>query len=383
MFHRSLQNRLFLFLALSALLFPSPLVKAASLVDPSKSSLDTKKKIRWYDARALDVEGQGWSDLKSPYDRLPAKAESKVRGSVWSLSRHSSGIVIRFETDATTILARWKLTSDRLEMPHMPATGVSGLDLYVMTPKGWRWLANGRPKGKETTATLVSNLPKEKRAYMLYLPLYNGVESLEIGVPENAQVFVPAPRPRSQRKPMVFYGTSITHGACATRPGMTHPAILGRRLERPIINLGFSGNGRLEPEVAELLTEIDASVYVIDCLPNVVAKDVAARTEPLVKIIREKRPDTPIVLVEDRSYADSFLVSSKRTRNLASRKALKAAYEALKKAGVKNLYYIEGENLLGDDGEGTVDSSHPNDLGFVRQADAFEETLRPVLAPKS
>jgi lysophospholipase L1-like esterase len=160
---------------------------------------------------------------------------------------------------------------------------------------------------------------------------------------------------------------------------MVHSAILGRRFDHPHINLGFSGNGKMEPELADLLAELDPSVYVLDCLPNMTAAEVTGRVEPFVKKLRAAHPHTPIVLVEDRTYADSFLIASKHERNETSRIALKAAYDRLKKAGVKNLAYIEGEHLLGDDGEGTVDSSHPNDLGFMRQADAFAKVLKPLL----
>ncbi|MHC4879972.1 MAG: SGNH/GDSL hydrolase family protein [Planctomycetota bacterium] len=334
--------------------------------------------INWLDIRGLGLEGQGWSDVKAPFDRLPGRAEKTVRGAVWNLSRHSAGMAVRFVTDATTIHAHWKLTSASLAMPHMPATGVSGLDLYVKHDGRWRWIANGRPTKQENTIRILSGIPAGTREYLLYLPLYNGVELVEVGVPEGNTLSVAPPR-ESGRKPIVFYGTSITHGACASRPGMVHTAILGRWLDAPVINLGFSGNGRMEAEVATLLAELDVSVFVIDCLPNIGAADVASRTEPLVKILRKKHPTTPIVLVEDRSYADSFLVTSKRERNETSRVELKAAFERLKAAGDQHLYYIKGEGMLGDDDEGTVDTSHPNDLGFMRQAEAFRKVIKPLL----
>lgn len=342
------------------------------------------KDIAWYDIRDLGLEGQGWPDVAAPFDRLPARAEKLVRAPVWSLSRHSAGICVRFVTDSTEIHAQWTLRSERLEMNHMPATGVSGLDLYARTKTvnegggTWRWLAVGRPGSKSNTARLVSGITTGKREFMLYLPLYNGVESVELGIPRSATLWK-APSRASGLKPIIFYGTSITQGGCASRPGMVHSAILGRWLDAPVINLGFSGNGRMEAEVATLMAELDPSVYVIDCLPNIGASDVASRTEPLVRILREAHPTTPIVLVEDRSYTDSFLVSSKRERNRTSRVELKSAFDRLKSAGDENLYYIEGEGLLGDDGEGTVDSSHPTDLGFLRQAEAFQKTLDPIL----
>ena len=160
---------------------------------------------------------------------------------------------------------------------------------------------------------------------------------------------------------------------------MVHTAILGRRLNRPVINLGFSGNGIMEPEVAALLAELDPAVYVIDCLPNMSAKDVSERAEPLVRKLRSAHAKTPILLVEDRSYASSFLVAAQRKRNLESRAAFKKVYDSLISAGVQDLHYLPGENLLGSDGEATVDSSHPTDLGFMRQSDAFQAVLEPIL----
>jgi hypothetical protein len=336
--------------------------------------------LLWADIRQFGVEGQGWRDTKAPYDRLPARAEATVRGAVWNLSRHSAGMHVRFITDATNIHARWAVTSSNLAMPHMAATGVSGLDLYVKTGQGeWRWLAVGKPDKQTNNVSLVSNLPPGRREYLLYLPLYNGSRFVEIGVASDAAVSKAGPWGEGTRKPMLFYGTSILHGACASRPGMVHSAILGRRFGFPHINLGFSGNGRMEPELAELLAELDPSVYVLDCLPNMNAAEVTERVEPFVKKLRAAHPQTPIVLVEDRNYADAFLISSKHNRNTTSQAALKAAYGRLRKSGVKNLHYIKGADLLGDDGEGTVDSSHPNDLGFMRQAEAHAQVLEPIL----
>jgi hypothetical protein len=351
---------------------------AASLIAQPVTKAATA--IRWTDIRELGVEGQGWRDTKAAYDRLPARTEHQVRAPVWELSRASAGMHVRFITDGTSIHARWALTSSNLAMPHMAATGVSGLDLYVKTEKGeWRWLAVGKPDRQTNTATLITNLPPGRREYLLYLPLYNGTHFVQVGVPEGASIAKAGPWGPGPRKPILYYGTSILQGACASRPGMVHSAILGRRFQFPHINLGFSGNGKMEPELADLLCELDPSVYVLDCLPNMNAAEVMERVEPFVKKLRSAHPRTPIVLVEDRTYADSFLVGSKRRRNETSRAALKAAYDRLQKSGVKDIHYLKGADLLGDDGEATVDSSHPNDLGFMRQADAQAKALVPLL----
>jgi len=164
------------------------------------------------------------------------------------------------------------------------------------------------------------------------------------------------------------------------RPGMSITGIVGRRFDRPVINLGFSGNGRMEAEVAHLLGELDAEVYLIDCLPNINGTVTAERTEPLVHILRKARPETPIVLVEDRTYGNAHIFQSSRARHAASRAALAKAYENLQSEGVKNLHYLAGDLLLKDDDESTTDGSHPSDLGMAQYADAYETVLKKILA---
>ena len=330
----------------------------------------------WHDLRTLTIEGQGWTDTLSPYDRLPARAAGKVPDPVWHLSQDSAGLCARFQTDAPALRARWTLRKEALAMVHMPATGVSGLDLYTRAGNTWRWLAIARPDHFPTSeAELIGGLPVAAREYLLYLPLYNGVSSVELGVPKGYTLEPAPPRPT---RPIVFYGTSITQGGCAARPGSCHPALLGRRLDRPVINLGFSGNGKMEKTVAELLAELDPSIYVIDCLPNMVAEQIVERAPELVRILRDARPKTPILLVEDRSYSDAFLHPERAERNRTSRTALQQVYADLR--DIRELHYLEGEDLLGADGDDTVDGSHPTDLGFKRQAEAFYPALSRILA---
>ena len=364
--------------ALLSLLLAAPLFAAEPVIDPATAKADDKG-LLWYDVKPLGLEGQGWTDVKAPFDRLPAKAEKVVRPPVWGLSRQSAGLAVRFITDSQSIQAKWTVTSENLAMPHMPATGVSGIDLYARDANGkWSWVANGRPAGKTSTAVLAGSLPAGEREYLLYLPLYNGTASVELGLPKTAKL----KKADERKKPIVFYGTSITQGGCASRPGMVHTAILGRKLDVPVINLGFSGSGTLDPEMGELLAEIDASVYVLDCLPNLSPQQTAERTEPFVKALRKAKPDTPIVMVEDRNYANSAWHPGSRDRNEGNHAAYKKAYDSLVATGVKGLHYLPGDKLIGADGEGTVDGSHPTDLGFLRQADVMEPILAPLVKKK-
>jgi hypothetical protein len=332
----------------------------------------------WTDIRDLRIEGQGWTDTKAPFDRLPARAEGIVRDVVWDLSRHSAGLCVKFKTDAQEIHARWTLTLDRLALSHMPATGVSGLDLYIDTPDGPSWAGVGRPETLPDVETaLVSGMIEGEKSCTVYSPLYNGVSSVEIGIPDGSSIA--ATERASDRQSVAFYGTSITHGACASRTGTNHVARVGRQLDCETLNLGFSGNGMMDAEVAGFLAELDPDLFVIDCLPNMTAELVTERAANLVTTIRRERPDTPILLVEDRTYGDSAFVVSRRGRNETNRKALQDVYAGLK--DVEGIHYLEGATLLG--GDDTVDGSHPTDLGFKRQADKFVEKISEILSGRN
>jgi lysophospholipase L1-like esterase len=341
----------------------------------------------WHNLATLPLEGKGWTATQHLYDRLPAKAEGVVRAEVWDLSHDSTGLRYRFVTDARALRGRWKLRrEEHLALPHMPATGVSGLDLYVRDDDRWRWVGAGRPvKPGLNEAMLADGLKGEKREYLLYLPLYNGVESVEIGLPAGA-VFELAPDRYAGQKAILFYGTSIVQGGCASRPGMAHAAILGRMLDWPTINLGFSGNAKSEPEVAQLLAGLDPAVYVLDSLPNLNAEETAERLEPFVKTIRAAHPKTPIVLVENVTYADSPFKQARLAKVLAVNSLLKKLYDKMKADGDAAVYYVATGSLLGSDGEDTVDGTHPTDLGFLRMAEGMAPVLREALRasqPKS
>ena len=250
----------------------------------------------------------------------------------------------------------------------MPSTGVSGVDLYGRNETGrWRFIGNASPKGQITTASFDV---KPGNDNILYLPLYNGIKSIEIGIPKDKTIAIPKPSAREQCKPIVFYGTSITQGGCASRPGLAAPSIVGRELDVPVINLGFSANGKMEPEMANLIAELDPSIYVIDCLWNTSIHELKARAEPFIRILRKAHPSTPILLVEDSSF-----------KNIATDKGnfLRTVYDKLTKEGFKDIYILSNKDMIGDDFEGTVDGCHLNDLGMMRQATVLINALAPIL----
>jgi lysophospholipase L1-like esterase len=284
---------------------------------------------------------------------------------------------VRFKTDAAKILVKHKVTG-ALAIANMTAIGTSGLDLYNREADGkWYWAGCSIPTANEYTMPILEGASSKEREYMLYLPLYNATESLSIGVPEG---FSFEPVEPMNKKPILYYGTSIVQGESTSRPGMSFVAMLGRRLDRPMINFGFAGSGRMEAEMAELIAEMDAEVYVIDCLPNMVAQLIQDRAEIFIRKLRQLRPDTPIVLVEDRTYPNARLIPAREKRHQDSRAAFQGIYDKLTAEGIKGLSYVKGDTILGTDEEGTTDyGSHPNDLGMARMADSLEPVLRKVI----
>ena len=327
---------------------------------------EAAEEVVWTDARQLTIEGKGWADTESFYDRLPAKAKGVVREPVWGLSRNSAGYSVHFLTDAPSIHVKWDLLNAGLAMNHMAATGVSGVDLYARMPDGgWRYSGTGRPMQQAGNEATFGN--PGAREFVLNLPLYNGVTSLSVGVAAGKSL-TPLSAPRG--KPVVFYGTSITQDGCASRPGTSYPAIVGRKLDVPIINLGFSGNGQSEPELADLLAELDPAVYVLDALWNMNPTMVKERIAPFVRKLRAAHPDTPILLAED---------STVRTVPTGKGKILREVFAQLQQEGVTGLHFLSAEGMMGPDDEGTVDGCHPTDLGFMYQAEVFAKALAPLL----
>ena len=329
------------------------------------------------------VHGRWWnSELRDNFFRLSPRAESKVRSAVWRLSKQSAGLSICFHSNAQSIKVRYKVRGG-LNMFHMPTTGVSGVDLYATDANGrLRWCASKFNESFKDTVNYefkdLTYFTGEDKGYdfELFLPLYNEVAWMEIGVPEGKELrFIPV----SVEKPIVVYGTSIGQGACASRPGMAWTNIVHRESGYPVINLAFSGNGQLEEEMFEFLAEIDARLFVIDCLPNMSTERTELIYDRLLKgvgILREKS-QAPILLVEH-DYANG--ASSQRNIDwyTGSNSEQRRAYRAMKKQGVKQLYYLSHDEM-GFTQDSMVEGLHPNDLGMRQYADAYLRKLRKIL----
>ena len=335
------------------------------------------------------IRGQGWpNELKGTYNRLPDRAEKTVRTPVWTLSLQSAGMSIVFRSNAPEIKVRYTVGGG-LNMPHMPSTGVSGIDIYKQDSNGkWKFRRQGRiTDGNKGGSLSISWTPGTP--CLVNLPLYNGIKEFTLGIDKDAEIKALPPRKSGINKPVVFYGTSITHGGCASRPGLAFPSIVGRDLDVPIANLGFSGSGRMEFEMSEHLAAIDASCYVLDCLWNMSSIKagehnadlkgvkpgpdavVRARYEPFIRNLRAKRPGVPIVMAEQ---CDVFCEGPN-----AKDRYIKKLYDKLIAEGWKNLVYLPKSGMYSGDLEGTVDGCHPNDLGMMSLSKAFGKAVKEAL----
>ena len=334
--------------------------------------------LKWIDGKLLPTEGRAFDDVEHWYDRLPAGVTTNVNEGVRAMKHHTSGMQFRFSTDSKSLAFKWIPYSGGLAMDHMPSTGVSGIDVYRFDAKSGRWLyaATGRIwDAKKGGSLKIAWTPGE--ACLVNLPLYNGVREFTLGIDPGAEVRPLGPRKSGIDKPVVFYGTSITHGGCASRPGLAFVNVVGRDLDVPVVNLGFSGSGVMEYEMSEHLARIDASCYVLDSLWNMDfdrhggRRNVNVNYEPFIRNLRAKRPGVPIVMAEQ---CDVFCGGPNEKDRY-----IRALYEKLVAEGWQNLVYLSKTEMYSGDGEGTVDGCHPNDLGMASMARAFGGAVKAAL----
>ena len=329
----------------------------------------------WHDAADMHVFGKAVEDTYGHYTRFPEDINARARKSLQKLGGDAAGLYVQFRTDSPKVHVRWSSVK-KLTMSHMASVGSRGVDIYAKTDAGWRFVGSALPAldYNETTRVILKDLDAGYKEFRLYLSLYDGISKLEIGT-EPGFEFIP--ESAAQRKaPIVMYGTSILQGGCVSRPGMAATNILGRWLDREVVNLGFSGNAKLDKEMAELMARVEnPAVFVMDNVPNDSPELIREKGMDFVKILRAAHPDVPIVFVGMPHYAQDA-VSAKSYRDVEDRNAAqKDLCDQLAAAGDNNVLFVPGDGLTGTDGEPTVDYTHQTDLGAMRYA----ENLCPVL----
>lgn len=330
--------------------------------------------IAFPDAR-LVVSGLPWFDEDKPVlRRLPARLKDTFRPPVWSLAQQPSGGRIRFRTDSPKIAIDAQ-NPDTSTMHHMTTIGQSGFDLYV----NGEFLNSAWPdKTGKITKEWTVGAKREMRDLTIYLPLYKGVAVKEIILDKDAKVEAPAPF--ALPRPVVYYGSSITQGGCAENPGLSCQAIVSRWLNVDFVNLGFSGNGIGEPEVAKALAEIDASCYVLDYWANP-SPEVFKQTLPgFIDTLRAKHPKTPILIPGPYYFPAEAASAGTKARQDEKRNIAREFVESRRKVGDANIGYVDGLEMLSrEHADGLVDGVHANSIGFYFCAKGLEPHLRRVL----
>lgn len=332
--------------------------------------------------KPFHIVGLAWFKEEKTYRRMPMKPSQTLPEAVDHLANHTAGGQIRFRTNSKRIAVRVKLAG-AADMTHMPQTGQCGVDCYIGEP-GEMVFCGGTnfPLGQTSYEVAICQFDRtETRQVTLNLPLYMGVEEIAIGLEEGASVTEPSAY--VSNKKVIIYGTSITQGGCANRPGMAYPNILSRRIPLEFINLGFSGSGRSEPEVAHVISEIDnPACLVIDAEANCQGIDNMKRTlKEFVRIYREAHPHTLILLMSQIPYASENVKVILRQEREERKAYQMACVEEWREQGDSAIYFIDGSVMLGSEDcfEGTVDGVHPTDLGFKQMADYLTPILRSYL----
>lgn len=333
------------------------------------SATDTS--LEWHDGTTLPLEGKSSQETASPYVRMAAKWQKIVPGPVWAMSHHTTGLHFRFVTDANRFVIRWTTDSAKKSDPFMPPSALTGIDVYGWTKeKGWRFVRNGR-LAKTGDAHELDLWWTPGQPCMIYLPLRSVVKSFSIGLPKGKKIT--AAPPHRIAKPVVHYGTSIVHGGCCSRPGLAFAAIEGRLSDVEIINLGFSGAGKMERCMADVLADVDASLYIVDCKWNLSLPLMKERCEPFLRALHAKRPNVPILLCGGCTISEKPHEMDLFAQALVSR----LQKEDPKKWG--NLHYLDGVKMLPKDGEATYDFCHPNDYGMMYMGRVYADAIRSIL----
>ncbi len=347
-----------------------------------KTTIVDNREVIYHDALQTPFEFEGLAWGNSQYYRLPKHfTKDDINEGALELAHRTAGCCVRFKSDSPFVAIRAKLAHCS-DMNHMPRCGSCGFDLYVKNKNDkFIFLKEVQPNRDEIDLErmVCDGLVSGMNEYIINYPLYGGVEKVEIGLAPGS--IIQKPTPHKIAKPILFYGSSITQGACASRPGNAYTSMICRKFDAPQINLGFSGSGKGEKSIAEAIADLDLSCFVMDYDHNATSPEHLEEThERFYKIIREKNPALPILMM---SKCDFY---PDRDRNIERREVIKKTYANAINAGDKFVAFIDGEELWGTEEEDrdacSCDNCHPNDLGFYRMAEKIYPVLKDLMERK-
>lgn len=351
---------------------------------------EAKKEMpkQYIKATDLRIINKGFDDTERVYSRLPVWLKDSVRDDLWNRQQCSTGIGVRFATNSSTVGVKYDLFWNT-HMIHMADTGLKGTDLYILEGDSvWRHVNTNRPyikKGTDKTceSTYVEHLSPDMKEFMIYFPLYDGLTDLEVVVDSGAVITPGNLEIIDKNKKIIAYGTSILQGGCASRTGMCATNIMSRDLNCEIVNLAFSGEGKMDNCMARAMAQIpDVDLYFLDPVPNCTEMMCDTLTYDFVKILLDKRPEVPVVILEGPMYPYSRYDPSFGNYLPRKNAALHRNYLRLKEDYPNaKLYYITADKLDRAYNDGTVDGIHLTDLGFVEYAEEITPILREIIYP--
>ena len=337
--------------------------------------------LHWHEpvAGPFRLSGFAWYRHDHIYRRLPLDNREALPVAVDHLADHTAGGQIAFQTDSRQIAIRVELKGPA-DMNHMPATGQCGFDLYIGPPDARRFHGTTVYDRLQTRyeALLYEHSEARMREFVLNFPLYQGVKRVQIGLIPKASIR--PPKSWSRDGHVVFYGTSVTQGGCASRPGMAYTNILSRALNIEVVNLGFSGSGKGEPEVIRAITSIpDPLLFVLDYEANTQG-DLATTLPEAIRILRDAHKRIPILVISRIAFAKDATHEENLRARIANREMQSEVVATRRRGGDDRIHFLDGSALLGPESdEGTVDGTHPSDLGFMGMARNLEPVIRDLL----
>lgn len=334
----------------------------------------------FYDVRRepFEIYGLYGARTEPVFKRLPDEIGLNTNEGIKGLYLHTAGGRVRFSTDSDYVIIR-AFMSKTTEFGHMTRLGVRGFDLYVDGEGGSSYYNSFIPPQNIDGGfeAIIVFKDKAKRNLTVNFPLYNRLEALYVGLQKDA--FVGGGARYANELPVVFYGSSITQGGCASRPGNCYQNIISRRLNMDYTNLGFSGNGRAEDIIVDYMAKLPMSVFVSDYDHNAPNVDYLRATHyKMYEKIRAANPDLPYIMI---SRPDFYKPDSKGLADSVARRAvIEESYRRAVENGDENVYYIDGETFFAGELMDccTVDTCHPNDLGFSRMAKVIGDLLEKI-----
>lgn len=342
----------------------------------------SRNDVAFYDVRQEPFQIYGLYEPKTEpiFHRMPENIAEKVSPGVSRLATHTSGGRVRFKTNSPFLAIRAAMPPVSL-MSHMPLTGQASFTVYFNKNGHSTYYRTFKPEasalfrgdGMTGFVEFLDVSDEDMRDITIYFPLYAAVNSLFIGVQEDA-VILPGDTYKRE-KPVVFYGSSITQGGCASHSGNSYQGFLSRRFDTDFINLGFSGCAKAEDAMIEYVAGLDMSMFVYDYDHN--APDIAHLKdthEKMFRAVRAAHPSLPVIIMS----APNF--DTNRADRASRRAVIFETYRRALEAGDHNVYFVDGERLFGGNCRDgcTVDGCHPNDLGFYRMAEAVGATMEII-----